>query len=213
MAPRPSWWFQRWCNEPTRSSGPFGHWISFANVQTFAHWTNVVKAKKCQNPQHPIRNQWTSVNICLAKNLVSSDLVTGKWPQKLWWFGLFRSVWASSKHPEKSGRLENLCRFCCGVFVDSDNGWTKNHASDGLHSGNDCYIAIEHGHRNSEFSIVFPLNMVVFHSYVNVYQRVSAVSWRCQTGFAKKWWHSGGAWGYFPNSHNLILLNNINRGW
>jgi len=33
--------------------------------------------------------------------------------------------------------------------------------------GNDCYIAIENGHRNSEF---VPLNMVIFHSYVNVYQ-------------------------------------------
>ena len=26
-------------------------------------------------------------------------------------------------------------------------------------------IAIEHGHRNSEFSIVFPLKMVMFHSF------------------------------------------------
>ena len=29
------------------------------------------------------------------------------------------------------------------------------------------YIAIENGHRNSEFP---PLNMVIFHSYVAVYQ-------------------------------------------
>ena len=34
-----------------------------------------------------------------------------------------------------------------------------------LHSGNDCYIAIENGYRNSEF----PMNgMVIFHSYVSL---------------------------------------------
>ena len=32
-----------------------------------------------------------------------------------------------------------------------------------------CYIAIEYGHRNSRFS---HKKIVIFHSYVNVYQRV-----------------------------------------
>ena len=35
-----------------------------------------------------------------------------------------------------------------------------------------CYIAIEHGHRNSGFLWIFPLNMVIFHSFLYVYQRV-----------------------------------------
>jgi hypothetical protein len=33
-------------------------------------------------------------------------------------------------------------------------------------------IAIENGHRNSGITMNYPLKMVIFHSFVNVYQRV-----------------------------------------
>ena len=33
-------------------------------------------------------------------------------------------------------------------------------------------LLLKNGHRNSGFSHIFPLKMVIFHSYVNVYQRV-----------------------------------------
>ena len=36
-----------------------------------------------------------------------------------------------------------------------------------------CYIAIENGHRNSGFSMIFSWKMVIFHSFLYVYQRVS----------------------------------------
>ena len=42
-------------------------------------------------------------------------------------------------------------------------------------------VAIENSHRNSEFSIVFPWKMVIFHSYVNVYRRVITVEPRFTT--------------------------------
>ena len=37
-----------------------------------------------------------------------------------------------------------------------------------------CYIAIENGHRNSGFTWIYPLKMVILHSYVSlpVYQRL-----------------------------------------
>ena len=41
-----------------------------------------------------------------------------------------------------------------------------------------CYIAIENGHRNSGFTMIYPLKMVIFHSYVNVYKRVHAELWK-----------------------------------
>ena len=47
-------------------------------------------------------------------------------------------------------------------------------------SGNDCYIAIEHGHRNSEFSHD---SMVMFHSLVNVDQ-----------GGYTPWWYDYPRW-------------------
>ena len=43
-------------------------------------------------------------------------------------------------------------------------GWVKNGQPSGY-----VKIAIENDHRNSG---IFPLKMVIFHSYVNVYQRV-----------------------------------------
>ena len=33
--------------------------------------------------------------------------------------------------------------------------------------------AIENGHRNSGFTMIYPLKIVIFHSYVNAYQRVN----------------------------------------
>ena len=37
-----------------------------------------------------------------------------------------------------------------------------------LPSGNDCYIALEHGHGNGGVSMIFPLNMVIFRSHVRL---------------------------------------------
>ena len=34
-------------------------------------------------------------------------------------------------------------------------------------------FAIENGHRNSGFTWIYPLKIVIFHGYVAVYQRVS----------------------------------------
>ena len=36
-------------------------------------------------------------------------------------------------------------------------------------------IAIENGHRNSWFTMIYPLNMVIFYSFLHVYQRVSGL--------------------------------------
>ena len=49
-----------------------------------------------------------------------------------------------------------------------------------LPSGNDCYIALENGHRNSD---LFPRKMVICHSYVNVYRYWLLTIWR----FPESW--------------------------
>jgi len=41
-----------------------------------------------------------------------------------------------------------------------------------LPSGNDQQFAIENGHRNSGFTMIYPLKMVIFHSFLYVYQRI-----------------------------------------
>ena len=46
-------------------------------------------------------------------------------------------------------------------------------------------IAIENGHRNSWFSMIFPSKMMIFHSYVNVHQRIT--NWRMRITWLLDW--------------------------
>ena len=49
--------------------------------------------------------------------------------------------------------------------------WVQNH----LPSGKRLQFAIENGHRNSVFTWIYPLKIVIFHHFLYVYQRL-----RCQ---------------------------------
>ena len=75
------------------------------------------------------------------------------------WCGFFTSAWVVKlQHPTES------------------NAESESAPKKGISRGVTLWlcqaIAIEHGHRNSECSWVFPLTMGgSFHSYVNVYQR------------------------------------------
>ena len=79
------------------------------------------------------------------------------------------------------------------------------------------HIAIETGHRNSGFSMVFPLKMVISHSYVSHNQRVSTMArldtWRIYPIQAKTSGVISGLTGWWQDDHDGLVLVLVTSGF